>query len=333
MAARVGRGLFLLRGTGAAGRSTVSQRLKSDETKTAHGSGRLRRLLALGLAAAVGSGVAGSARAASSDLPGLVVPPSTERHAGKMVFTELVTPDLAGARQFYGGLFGWTFQGTGVFAQASLGGRLVAGIVQRPLPTGRQPGWLSFLAAGDVEAADAVATQHGAKLLFAPHPIANLGREAVLADPQGAVFAVMASSSGDPADILAQPGEWIWSSLITTDPAADAAFYKTVFGYDVFDTQDPQDANHLILASGHYARASVNPIPASWTAGRPRWLSYVRVTDMTATIAKVGTLGGRVVLPPRLDRHGGEIALVADPQGALFGLLEWSDDAAGGSAK
>ncbi len=312
----------------------MSQRPDSGETIPLARPGGPRRLLVLAVAAATGCALAaGPGRAASSDLPGLVAPATTERHAGKMVFAELVTPDLAAAKQFYGGLFGWTFQGTGLFAQASLGGRVVGGIVQRPLPAGRQPGWLSFLAAGNVEAADAAAVQHGAKLLFEPHPVANLGQEAVLADPQGAVFAVLASSSGDPADDLAQPGEWIWSSLITSDPAADAAFYKAVFGYDVFDLPDAQDAKHLILASGNYARASVNPIPASWTTGRPRWLSYVRVGDMKAMVAKVATLGGRVVLPPRIDRHGGEIALVADPQGALFGLLEWTDDAASGGAK
>ena len=46
------------------------------------------------------------------------------------------------------------------------------------------------------------------------------------------MFAVLASSSGDPPDRLADPGEWIWSALITTDPDTDAMFYKTLFGYD-----------------------------------------------------------------------------------------------------
>ncbi len=298
---------------------------------------RLGCVLSLGLGVALVCMVASPARAAPSDLPALVSPPSTEHHRGKVVFAELVTPDLAAAKQFYGGLFGWSFQdaGGGVnrFTQASIDGRVVAGIVQRPVPSGRRPAWLTFMAADDVGKATALATQSGAKLLFEPHRLANLGQEAILADPQGAVFAVLASGSGDPPDLLAEPGEWIWSSLITTDPDADASFYKSLFGYDVFDLPGAQDARHLILASESYARASVNPIPPSRPNAHPRWVSYVRVDDATATAARVAAMGGRVVLPPQLDRHGGKIALVADPQGALFGLLEWGGDAAGGDTR
>lgn len=298
----------------------------------------LHRILMLAAGTAWSCGLLASpAGAASTGLPPLVVPATAERHPGKMVLAELVTPDLAGAERFYGGLFGWTFQGvpSGTFAQGSLNGQVVAAIAQRPLPPDRQPGWLGFIATDDVEKTDALAVQNGAKVLFGPHAFANLGREAVLADPQGAVFAVLASSSGDPPDVLADPGAWIWSSLITQTPSVDAGFYKTVFGYESFTMPEAQDAQHLILASGNYARASVNPIPSSWTAGRARWLNYVRVDDATATAAKVTALGGHVLVAPRIDRQGGKVAVVTDPQGALFGLLEWSesDAAPAGAAK
>ncbi len=291
--------------------------------------GQMSHMLALLLGVALAGSVGVTARAAStSDLPPLVVPAGNEHHGGKLAFAELVTPDLVASERFYGSLFGWSFQninaGPGFFGQASLGGRTVAGIFERPLPTGRRPAWVSFLATGDVDKTDALAVQNGAKVLLQPRSLANLGQISVLTDPEGAVFATMASSSGDPPDQLADPGEWIWSSLVTTAPDTDAAFYKTVFGYDVFDLPGPQDAHHLILASDGYARASVNPIPAGWTNTRSRWIGYVRVDDATAMAARVTALGGRVVQPPHMDRHGGQIALVADPAGALFGLLEWS---------
>jgi predicted enzyme related to lactoylglutathione lyase len=132
---------------------------------------------------------------------------------------------------------------------------------------------------------------------------------------------------------LVPNGDWIWSSLITTNSGGNAEFYKLVFGYDVFDLPEPQDAQHLILASDKFARASVNPIPSAWTGAKPRWLNYVRVDDAAATSAKVTALGGRIVQPPHVDRHGGKIAVVADPAGALFGLMEWPDDAPAGNAK
>ena len=301
----------------------------------------VNKAILLGLGVLLGSGTAiSSSGASAADLTPLNVPASTEHHPGKIVFAELVTPDIASAKQFYAALFGWSFQdfeqSQGSFTQASLGGQVVAGMFQRPLPQGKRPGWISFIATSDLDKTDDLAVHNGAKLLLAPHRLAELGREAVLTDPQGGVFAVLQSSSGDPADLLADPGDWIWSSLITTDPAAASTFYKTVFGYDVFNLstpQDPEDAQHMLMASDNFARASVNPIPSTWTGGRPRWLSYIRVDDAAAMAAKATSLGGKVVLQPRMDRHGGKIAILADPQGALFGVMEWPTDAPAGNAK
>jgi uncharacterized protein len=281
-------------------------------------------------AALISVAATGLAVAAASQLPPLVEPASQEHHVGKVIFAELVTPDLAAAKQFYGGLFGWTFSdiqsGKVEYAAASLDGHLVAGLIHRDFSTGehKKPAWLSFIAVRDADATQNVAVQHGAKVLFAPHSFPDRGREAVLADPQGAVFAVLASSSGDPPDVLAEPGEWIWSSLITSDPDAGAAFYQSLFDYEIFDLPADEGAQHLLLATDNYARASANSWPGN-KAVHPHWLNYVRVEDADKMAAKAVGLGGRILVEPRVDRHGGKVAVVADPAGAAFGLLEWPD--------
>lgn len=293
-------------------------------------SNRMRQLpqLVLLIASVVGAFVAPRA-AAQSQLPAIVEPATQEYHVGKVIFLELVTPDLAAAERFYGGVFGWTFRDTNIggtaYAEAVIGDQPVAELLQKTLPAGEhlQPAWLTYFAVRDVDAAAQVAVQHGAKILFQPHNFPDRGREAVLADPRGAIFAVLASSSGDPPDMSATPGAWIWSSLITRDPEAEAAFYQALFNYEVFEVPGEPDAQHFILVSEGYARASVNPPPASRPAIYPHWLNYVRVDDATATAAKVVALGGRVLVEPRLNQGGGKIALVADPLGAPFGLLEW----------
>jgi predicted enzyme related to lactoylglutathione lyase len=178
---------------------------------------------------------------------------------------------------------------------------------------------------GDVGAAKKVALQNAAKVLFEPRSIPDRGRQAVFVDPQGAVFAVLASSSGDPPDVLAAPGEWIWSSLITRDPDTAAAFYQKLFDYEVFELPPGEGTQHLLLASDNYARASVNTLPANTPNAHSHWLNYVRVEDTVKMTAKVVALGGRVLVEPRIDRHGGKVAVVADPLGAPFGLLEWPD--------
>jgi predicted enzyme related to lactoylglutathione lyase len=288
----------------------------------------LRHLL---LAAIAGWAGAGPVEGAALQLPALVVPTSQEHLVGKIVFLQLVTPDLAASKRFYAGLFGWTFRdvtaGTTEYAEASFDGHPVAGLLHRDAPAGahRQPAWLGFIAVRDVDAAKTTALQQGAKVLFEPRSIPDLGREAVFADPQGAVFAVLASSSGDPPDVLAAPGEWIWSSLITSDPDRGAAFYQTLFDYEVYDLPADDGAEHLMLASADYARASVNPLPANKPNTHPYWLHYVRVDDAGKTAAKLVALGGRVLVEPWIDRHGGKVAVVADPQGTPFGLLEWPE--------
>ena len=291
-----------------------------------------RRLLpAAFLAVLLAAATAAPAHAASLELPPIVSPPNAEHHAGKVIFVELVTPDLASSKRFYGELFGWTFRdvasGTAEYAEALLDGRPVAGFFHKALPAGekRQPAWLSFFAVADVDAAEKNAVGRGARLLFGPRDFPERGREAVLADPQGAVFALLASSSGDPPDVLASPGEWIWSSLITSDPDADAAFYQALFGYEVFDLPARPGAEHLLFASEDYARASANSLPAKHPDMHPHWLNHVRVEDAEKMAAKVVSLGGRVIVAPHLDRQGGKVALVADPQGAVFGLLEWPE--------
>ncbi len=248
-----------------------------------------------------------------------------ERHPGKVVWVDLVTPDLAGAEHFYSGMFGWTFlEIRPEYAVAMLGGRPLGGIVQRPIPTGqkRQPGWLTFIAVPDLEAADKLALAHGAKSLAPPKSYPRRGSQAVFADPEGAVFAMLSSTSGDSADYLSTPGEWIWSSLLSSDPAKSADFYKAVFGYEVYDLPSDDGAQHVILASDDYARAGIHTLPAGHV--HPHWLNFVRVIDTQQATAQAVALGGRVLVEPFLDRHGGHVAIIADPYGAPVGLMEWT---------
>ncbi len=307
-------------------------RMKTRRATTPGHRPRATRLLCRAWAAAVvGLAAASPLLAQPLQLSALVTPSTSEHHVGKVVLVQLVTPDLNEAKRFYGGLFGWRFRdlrlGSEDYAEASLDGQLVAGLMHKAFAAGerRQSSWLTFLAVRDADATKKLAVAHGAKVLLEPHTIPNRGREAVFSDPQGAVFAVLASSTGDPPDEMADPGEWIWSSLSTTDPDADAGFYQTLFDYEVFDLPADQGATHLMLATDSYARASANTVPADRPNARPHWLNYVHVEDVAASTARASSLGGRVLVAPRLDRHGGKVAIVADPLGAPFGLLEWPD--------
>jgi predicted enzyme related to lactoylglutathione lyase len=271
-----------------------------------------------------------AATAPAFQLPAIGMAGASEHHPGKVIWADLVTPDLAAAERFYGALFGWTFTNIRAdktdYAVAMIGDHAVAGLLQRPIPPGKhqQPAWLTFISVPDVDAALRIAIGDGARELAAARTYAGRGRQAVVADPSGAVVAMLASSSGDTADELAAPGEWIWSSLLTRDPAKSAAFYKAVFGYDVYDLPSDDDATHVILSSDDYARAGVHTLPPGGHR-HPHWLDFIRVTDAAAASRKATELGGRVLVEPYRDRHGGQIAVVADPAGAPIGLMEWTE--------
>jgi uncharacterized protein len=83
-----------------------------------------------------------NAAAAPAEVPPVTESTTQEHHVGKVIFVELVTPDLAAAEHFYGGLFGWTFRdfqvGTSQYAEASLDGHVVAGLVHKDIPAGER---------------------------------------------------------------------------------------------------------------------------------------------------------------------------------------------------
>jgi predicted enzyme related to lactoylglutathione lyase len=99
-------------------------------------------------------------------LPALTDPASGEHHVGKVVWADLLTPDLGAAKRFYGALFGWTFRdvpGDPNYTLVLLDGEPLAGLFQKALPPGQasQPAWLTFLAVNDVNTALDAARQHG----------------------------------------------------------------------------------------------------------------------------------------------------------------------------
>jgi len=264
------------------------------------------------------------------ELPAASAASQSEHHPGKVIWLDLVTPDLAGAKTFYAGLFGWTFREVPgkdrEHAVALLDGRPVAGLLQQAFAPGerRQPHWLTYLSAQDVDTVCRVAVEHGARIVVQPRTYPDRGRQAILADPQGAVFAVLDAAGGDPPDYLAEPGEWIWSSIQVTDADRDTAFYQALFDYEAFELPSDDGLDHVILSSEERARASVNSIPADKVRRHPHWLNFVRVVDTTERVARAVSLGGRVLVEPHPDRHGGMVAVIADPSGTPVGLLEWT---------
>jgi predicted enzyme related to lactoylglutathione lyase len=120
---------------------------------------------------------------------------------GGIAWNELNTRDLAGAREFYGAVFGWGFdemtnEGGETYTTIMLGERPVGGILDleaRNVPAEIPPHWQLYFAVEDTDATIEAAKQAGGGVMLEPIDI-PFGRFAILTDPHGASFAVIALS-------------------------------------------------------------------------------------------------------------------------------------------
>ncbi len=261
-------------------------------------------------------------------LPPLTTVPNSPRLPGKFVWADLVTDDVPAARKFYSEFLGWKFQDVGDYTICANDGRPLCGMFQRTRPAGgkAKPRWFGFISVASVSRAEKAVTAAGGKVLAAPQKMPERGEQAVFADAEGAVFGVVKSSSGDPEDFMADPGDWIWIQLLSRNADKAAQFYKSVAGYEVVENTLTNSLSDYVLVSEGYARATVRTIRHPKDQVEPTWLPFVRVKNIAESVAKAKELGGKVLVKPKAELLNGKAAVVEDPTGAAIGLLEWSDD-------
>jgi predicted enzyme related to lactoylglutathione lyase len=268
-------------------------------------------------------------------LPPLTSVPGSPRLPGKFVWADLVTDDVPAARKFYAQLFGWTFRDFGGYVIAANDERPLCGMFQRPRPTDQsaKPRWFGYISVPNVARAERVVTKSGGRVLAAPRKFPGRGEQAVFADAEGAMFGVIKSSSGDPQDFLADPGDWIWIQLLSRDGHKAAEFYREVGGYEIITNLETNRLSDYVLASEGYARATVRTLRKDDEKVRPTWLPFVRVQSVSESVAKAKQLGGKALIEPKPDLFDGKVAGIADPTGAAIGILEWTEGLAKGGRK
>lgn len=291
---------------------------------------RTARAAMIGLAALL-VGIAGTASAADRYWPPIVDPPTGQYTPGRWVWADLVTADVAAAADFYGGVFGWTFETYGgeddrdTYTLALADGLPIGGLVfdQRAMkdktPSAR---WIGLISVPDVRAAADTVTKGGGEVMVAPTMLGERGETAVFKDPEGTLFGVVRSKNGDPADYVGDLNEWVWLDLWTADVAQATKFYSAVAGYQVLPLEQEGLRSGAHLVSGGYVRAGV------MQKHDPRvsavWLPYLRVADARATADKALAAGGKVLREP-VSMARAIVAIVADPTGAPVGVVQLLD--------
>lgn len=288
--------------------------------------GGIRWSLAIvaGLAVVAGAG----ACAKSFEVPAINPTPTGQVIPGKVVWNDLFTNDVAAARKFYGGMFGWTFQPIAVdggeYLVAMIGPRPVAGIIRPDKRLSGAAEWVQYFSVPDVDAAAARIGAAGGSLKLEPEDLPHRGRIALAEDPEGAPFGILRSSSGDRPDGVDPPhNDFLWHELWTNDFGQAAVFYRDAIGLDSEELARPA-GDYLLFDSGGERRAGGILIPQADI--EPQWLPTIRVIDIKASVARARQLGAEIVLEPRWDLQDGKVAIIADPNGAGVTLRQWEGD-------
>jgi predicted enzyme related to lactoylglutathione lyase len=256
--------------------------------------------------------------------------------AGSFVWYELMSPDPDASARFYEPVVGWK-----VASRAEPGAAMDYRMIERNdganagglmrltdemLRGGARPCWLGYLSVGDVDAAVAAIEGDGGKALMPAFDI-EVGRIAMLADPQGAPFYVMkpkppAGREGMDSDVFStdRPQHVRWNELRTSDPEAALAFYGKHFGIEPSGEMDMGEmGRYRFLSKAGTMIGAVMQRPKEMPASA--WGFYLGVDDIDRAGDAVRSGGGQILAGPH-EIPGGEFSLDGiDPQGAPFGLV------------
>jgi predicted enzyme related to lactoylglutathione lyase len=245
------------------------------------------------------------------------------------VWYELMTRDPGAAAAFYGELLGWTARDSG---QADLDYRLfeaagagVAGVMEIPsvaAAAGMPPRWFPYVSVSNLDQAVARFVGAGGSVHSAAISIPNVGRIAMVADPQGALLNLIAPVGDGPATSFApgKSGHGGWHELHATHAEAALAFYAEQFGWTKSGAI-PMGAHGMYHLFGVGGGPAIGGVMTDLDLKRPAWLIVFNVDGAQAARDRAIANGGTAITPTVQVATGEWVAHLQDPQGARFGIV------------
>jgi predicted enzyme related to lactoylglutathione lyase len=242
-------------------------------------------------------------------------------------WVDLSTPDVEGARRFYGALLGWelTTRHTdmGDYTVASTGDRDVAGMMaQAPEMEGAPAGWSVFVVVDDIDATLARVAEAGGTVRQTPFEIPGGARVAVVADCSGAMLALI-TGGPEPGPYFADDvGGVCWAELMTRHPDRAERFYRAALGWTAERSDGGVD--YTEFRRGDESVAGMIRTPDDLPPEVPdAWSVYFTVADCREAERRAAELGGSVLLTTTATPMG-PFAVLADPAGAAFQVMQLS---------
>jgi hypothetical protein len=239
---------------------------------------------------------------------------------GRFVWHEHVSTEPAKAQEFFKQLLGWEYDtfkaGEFDYTVINSGGHGHGGFPQ--VPEGTPSHWVGNVAVESTDATVEKAKAAGGSVLIEPMDIPEVGRYAVIRDPQGGVVASFQATGDGPMG----QGVFVWDELGAGDVGGAERFYGDVFGWTTKD-MGADYGGYKIFQRSPDDENGVGGLMANPDSSMPTaWHPYVAVDDVDATLTKTKELGGSVVLEPMDVPQVGRIAVIQDPTGAVLGLIK-----------
>ncbi|MGH9327707.1 MAG: VOC family protein [Terriglobia bacterium] len=254
-----------------------------------------------------------------------------EKHVpGTFCWVELGTTDQDAAKHFYHTLFGWTTHDillgpNNLYSIFQVKGRATAAaysLRREQQALGIPPHWLLYVAVDNADEAAGRAVSLGGNVLIPPGDVRDSGRMAVLEDPGGAIFGVWQARERIGMEVAGIDGTLCWADLITPNPSDARDFYTALFGWKL--TKIERESSGYLLNvpnNGEYV-GGIPPAGRHDPSVPPHWLVYFAVSDCNATAATAVRNEAIACSPPASLDNVGRIAVVTDPEGAVFALFE-----------
>ncbi len=181
--------------------------------------------------------------------------------------------------------------------------------------------WALYVAVQDADDTARRAAQLGAQIFMPPFDVDGHGRMTVMADPTGAVFCIWQAKHHQGVGITGVDGTVCWADLNTPQPEQAQEFYRQLFGWHMnLGEKDPSGYVHIV--NGETPIGGIPPAEYRDPQIPPHWLLYFQISDCAAAVSKAEALGAGVLMPTQEIPHVGHIAIVKDPQGAVFAFYQ-----------
>ena len=245
--------------------------------------------------------------------------------ANKPAWVDLSTSDPSAARDFYAKVFGWKIEVSpdpqyGGYAMAKSGGKDVAGIGPKQSPEGPSA-WMVYIGTNNAEELGKKVQAAGGNVIAPAFDVGDQGKMAVFQDPSGAFISAWQPSQMG-GFVTGAANSFGWAELSSRDLDKAVPFYKKVFGWGEKKSEmSSGDQPYTEFLSGGESIAGAMPMNPMVPADMPSyWLVYFGVEDVDKAFDKAKGAGAQEMMAPQ-DFPGGRFAIIADPQGAAFGLL------------